>query len=402
MKRSLVMDVGSSKVSFLDASAESGALVINRFETCKYDGYSIGSLPHAASLCEAVEELVAKSASRFDLRLYDVNIGVSAPFIISAVTSREVEITSGMVCDPDLELLLDRGEDIEPPDDYRLMHTTPFDYAVDGIACGGSPIGLKAKRLSAKFCHAFVCDGFVSLMNEALEGAGARLGSFISLPMACASFTIPFNARLGGAVLIDCGGTHCDISAIRGNAVLRTESFGIGGAHFAKDIAYGLDLPLPVAEELKRGYCFGMELPSEPVRVQSDHSLRIDPEYLSLIVASRADEFADRLVSALDAVESELPNGSPAYIVGGGVSDMRGFLDQLSASTERNLIPGAPRAGRLNGIQHTPTLSLAHFMLYDGGMPYRAPEAPGTRAGRILGGVKEFFTMGPIARKHKS
>ena len=402
MKRSFVIDVGSSKVSFLDASAEGGALIINRFETCKYDGYSIGSLPHAASLCEAVEELIGSSLTKFDLHLHGISIGVPAPFILSAVTSRSVDTPSGKVRHSDLELLLDRGENIEPPEDYRLMHTTPFDYAVNGIACGGSPIGLRSGKLSAKFCHAFVSDGFVSLIADALEGAGARMGSFISSPMACASFTIPFNARLGGAVLIDCGGTHCDVSAIRGNAVIRTESFGIGGEHFAKDIAYGFELPMPVAEELRRSYSFGLAPSSEPVRIKSDSSLLIDGADLSLIIASRAEEFADRLCEALDAVESELPGGSPVYVVGGGVSDMRGCLDYLSAKTGRSLIPGAPKAGRLNGIQHTPTLSLAHFMLYDGGMPYDAPEAPGTRTGRFIGGIKEFFTMGPIARKHKS
>lgn len=394
MKRSFVIDVGSSKVSFLDASAEGGALIINSFDTRPYAGYSIGKLPDAEAVLEAVDELLSKAYSRSVLRSHSICIGVPAPFILSAVTSREVRTPSGRVCDSDLELLLDRGENIEPPEGYTLMHTTPFDYAVNELACGGSsPLGLKSKRLSAKFCHAFVCGEFVSLLTDAVESAGWSVGNFISSPMACASFTIPLNARLGGAVLIDCGGTHCDVSAIRGNAVVRTESFGIGGTHFAKDIAYGFELPMQEAEELKRGYRFGGEAALAAAKDLNADDLR-------LIVESRAEEFADRLREALDAVSSEIPAGSPVHLVGGGVSGMSGCIEYLSEKTARSIIAGAPRAGRLNGIRHSPTLALAHFMLYDGGMPEKSALSARS-TDRIFSGVKEFFSVSAFTRKHK-
>ncbi len=404
MKRSLVMDVGSSKVSFLDSSASAGALIINSFRTCPYSGYSLGRSPDAPSFSDAVDELLSQGVSAFDLRTHGITVGVPAPFITTAVTTRYADTPSGRVRDADLELLLDRGENIEPPSGFVLMHTTPFDYAVNGIPCGGSPVGLKSKRLTAKFCHAFVSERFHALVSDAVESCGAHVSSFISLPMACASFTIPFNARMGGAVLVDCGGTHCDVSAIRSNAVLSTESFGIGGIHFAKDIAYGFELPLDTAEELKRGYRFasGGAGPDEPVRPAGDPSLVFDAAELAFIVESRAEEFADRLSGALTSVEKLLPAGSPVYLVGGGLCGMRGLADYLSEKTGRSIIINAPKAGKLNGLRHIPPLSIAHFMLYDGGMPLEASSGLDSAAGRLLGSVKGLFTPGLFARRNKS
>lgn len=403
MKRSFVIDIGSSKVSFLDASASGGALVINRFETCPYAGYSLGRLPSAASLSEAVDELLSMASQRFELRARTVSIGIPAPFIESLSTFHEVKTPSGRVTENDLDYLIECAEEVDTPSGFVLMHTTPYEYAVNGLCCGGSPIGLHSTKLSAGFCHAFADERLVSLILEAVDSAGWRMGSLISSPTACASFTIPFNARLNGAVLIDCGASHCDVSAIKGNAVLRTESFGIGGAHFANDIAYGFDLSPAAADELKRAYCFGLDYShsSEPVRVQSDPSLLVDPLDLQLIVEARADEFADRLIYALDSFVGVIPAGAPVYLVGGGLSDMRGCIDFLSKRTGRSIIANAPKAGKLSGVRHAPTLSLAHFMLYDGDIDERGYSALESGANRVLGGVKEFFNMGAIARKNK-
>lgn len=404
MKRSFVIDIGSSKVSFLDASASDGALVVNRFETCTYGGYTLGKLPNPAELSAAIDELLDRVSQRFELRARTAVIGVPAPFIKNVTSWFETKTPSGKVTENDLDYLIECGEQIEKPNGYTLMHTTPFDYAVNGLACGGSPIGLHSNKLSARFCHAFCDERLVSLVAEAVESAGWRVGSFISSPMASASFAIPFNARLSGAVLIDCGGTHCDVSAIRGNAVVRTESFGIGGAHFAKDIAYGFELSPAAAEELKRSYCFGLDYASssEPVRVSADPSLQLDPADLQLIVEARAEEFADRLLDAVDAVRCELPGGFPIYLAGGGVSDMRGCIDYLCGRTGLSIIASAPKAARLGGVRHAPTLALAHFMLYDGDIEERGYSSLESGANRVLGGVKEFFTMGAFARKHKS
>ncbi|MBR5948116.1 MAG: hypothetical protein IKZ82_05655 [Clostridia bacterium] len=401
MKRSFVIDVGSSKVSFLDASASGGALVINKFETCPYAGYSLGHLPNAVSLSEAVEELLSRVSQRFELRARTVSLGVPAPFIESLTSSFEVKTPSGRVTENDLDYLIECAEEVDAPEGFVPMHTTPYEYSINGLACGGSPIGLHSTKLSAGFCHAFADERFVSLISEAVDSAGWRTGSLISIPMACASFTIPFNARLSGAILIDCGASHCDVSAIKGNAVIRTESFGIGGAHFANDIAYGFELSTAVADELKRAYCFGLDYSntSESVRVPSDASLYIDPADLQLIVEARADEFADRLLYALDSFSSVIPAGAPVYLVGGGMSDMRGCIDFLSRRIGRSIIANAPKAGKLSGIRHAPTLALAHFMLYDGDIIERGYGALESGANRVLGGVKEFFNMGAVARK---
>lgn len=400
MKHSTVIDIGSSKVCCMTAAtAADGALVVRGVETRPYSGYRLGGLPTAASLAEALDSALSALYASTGLRPRTVCVGVPAPFIKTVVNSSEIEIESrsGKVSDADIDYLLDCAEDFPVPEGFAPMHSTPFDYKLDGFACEGSPVGRNAKKLSASFCAALADERFTSEVSSALAPLGISVGSFISGGMASAAYTIPFDSRLSGAILIDCGGTHTDVSAIRGNALYRTESIGIGGSHFTSDVALGLRLPFSVAEELKRRYVFGLDYgeSAQLVRIPQEGVFEIAHSTVQMIIEARADELASHLCAALDSLESELPKGAPVFMVG-GIAAMRGAIDYLSSATGRKIILSMPANGRFNTVNHAPVLALAQFMLYGEGANAAFAKQTGvvSRGGRILDNIKDFFIAG--------
>ena len=395
MKHSTVIDIGSSKVSCLSAAtASDGALIIRGVESRSYTGYRLGKLPASGALSEAVFSALSALQHQTQLRVKNVSIGVPAPFVKTLVTRCEVDAASrsGKITDTDLGYLFAAASEFDLPDGYELMHSTPFDYTLDGAACSGSPVGLPAEKLGASFCHAFVDMRFSSLLDGILDSIGAGVGSYISETMASSTFTIPFEDRMRGAVLIDCGGTHCDVSAIRGNAVLRTESIGIGGEHFTSDVALALRLPRSVAEELKRRYVFGLDYGSsgQLVRIPSEGVFEIEHATLQMIIEARAEELAAHISAALDSLENDLSAGVPVYMVGGGIAAMRGGSEYLSAQTGRQIRVNIPEMGRLNTVNNAPVFALAQFMLYGESAQGRGAK----QGGRILDNIREFFTVG--------
>ena len=395
MKHCTVIDIGSSKISCISAGTSGdGALVIHGAEQRPYPGYRLGRLPAVGPLSEALYNALSDLQEDTGLRIKNVTVGVPAPFVKTAVTTDEVRIAQrpGRITEADIALLIARGSDPEFSEEWELMHSTPFDYTVDGTTCDGSPVGLPADRLSASFCHAFLDRDLGDLVSGALDSMGVSVGSFVSTGMACASFTIPFAERMKGAVLIDCGGTHCDVSAIRGNALIRTECVGIGGSHFTNDVALALRLPLSVAEDLKRRYVFGLDYgeSSQLVRIPNEGVFEIGNSTLQMIIEARAEELAGELCSCLDSVEAELPSRGPVYLVGGGIAPMRGGAEFLSAKTGREIRVNVPKTSRMGSASSAPALSLAQFMLY-GGAQTGIRQASG---GRVFGNIKEFFTAG--------
>ncbi|MBO4879538.1 MAG: hypothetical protein J5544_04700 [Clostridia bacterium] len=401
MKHSTVVDIGSSKVSCMTAgTAADGALVIRGVETRPYSGYRLGRLPAVASLSEALESAMTALRASTGLHPRSVCVGVPAPFVKTVIGRCDINIGarsgSGKVTDADLDFLFGSAADFTEPEGYSLMHSTPFDYMLDDRLCSRSPVGQTAQKLSASFCHALVDEQFASAVEAALDPLGIEVGSFVSGAMVSSAFTIPFGSRLHGAVLIDCGGTHCDVSAIRGNAVLRTESIGIGGNHFTNDIALGLRLPVSIAEGIKRRYVFGLEYgdSTELIRIPSEGMFEIGHSTVQMIIEARAEELASHLCAALDSLESELPSNPPVYMVGGGIASMRGGTEFLSNTTGRDIRLNMPVTSRFNTVNHAPVLALAQFMLYGGGANEAIAKQAGlvTRGGRILDNIKDFFT----------
>ena len=400
MKHSTVIDIGSSKITCMTAgTAADGALVIRGVETRPYSGYRLGHLPSVAALSEALESALTELYRSTGLRARAVCVGVPAPFVRTVITSCEVEVSSrsGRVTDADIAYLVECAGEAQAPEGFELMHSTPFDYKLDGVACDGSPVSMPAERLSASFCHAFADKRFNAVVSDALDPLGVDVGSFVSSETVCAAFTIPFNSRMNGAVLIDCGGTHCDVSAVRGNAVLRTESIGIGGTHITNDIALGLRLPISVAEDLKRRYVFGLDYgtSTELVRIPAEGIFEIEHSTIQMIVEARAEELACEVSEALGNIGKELPAGSPVFMVGGGIAPIRGGIEYLSRMTGRTIELNMPATGQYNTVNHAPVLALAQFMLYGGASAASIRQScVVSRGGRILDNIKDFFTAG--------
>lgn len=147
------------------------------------------------------------------------------------------------------------------------MHSSLFNFELDGMAAEHSP----SARPQRKFRRMRRIPSLTRLSPQSFRMRFAQQAlpadPFVSSQLTGALFTIPEPDRENGAILIDCGGQHCDVSLIYDNALLCSESIGIGGEHFTRDIAYGLRLPFSTAESIKRRYVFGLDYGGSVERV---------------------------------------------------------------------------------------------------------------------------------------
>ena len=366
MRQCAILDIGSSKVVCMIVSPESdGAMIVRGTGIREYSGFRLGELPEKRELAEAVAGAIhaAERASKFRIR--DICVGVPAPFMTvrSSVGSAEILSRNGRVSPADVEELIDNSFDFEAPEGWSLIHSTPVSYIADRTPITGSPVGLPCGVLSAEVSHCFVDDRFSGLVGTILGDYGITADSFVSSALAAACFTIPEEVRAEGVLLVDCGGSHTDVSMLKGNAVVACDSVGIGGRHFTSDLCYGLRLPEGVAEDIKKRYVFSLDYGEscERVRIPGEGVFDIEHSLIQLIIESRAEELSELIAEKLDAMAERT---TPVWLVGGGLVLMRGAKEYLESHVGRDVAVTNPTVTRNGSVSLATAFGLADFALF--------------------------------------
>lgn len=394
MKQSVIIDIGSSKVLAMVVSpAADGAIIVHSVKEQPYPGYRLGELPNAAALGEAFQSISDALRGSHGIKLRNACIGVPAPFTKIMLNSckQPVESKSHRVTEFDIDALLEQSVDFPAPDGFELIHSSLFNFELDGMAAEHSPVGKAAKVLSADAAHTFVDAKFSDIVSDALSIAGITADPFVSSQLADALFTIPADDRENGALLIDCGGEHCDISLVYDNALLCSESIAIGGEHFTRDLAYGLRLPFRTADEVKRRYVFGLDYGNavERVTIPGEGLALLSCGAIQSIIEARAVRLAGSMLDVINSIERSAQAHFPLYLVGGGIALMRGGTERLSKLLGRRVYVSMPNTSRMNTVNYAPAFALAHFMLYGSG----SLAVGGRRlVDDIVGNIVNFFT----------
>ena len=389
MKYSTVIDIGSSKVMCMIASPNpDGAIAVEGLGMCEYRGYRFGNLPSPGVLSAALESAVKQAQTESGIKVHSACIGVPVPFTNIFINSLEIAINSkdSVITGSDINYLLDCAVDFVPPEGYKLMHSTPFGYKSDGIPLSDSPVGKRAGRLSAKFSHSLVRSDFKTLVTKSLKSHGIKAGPFVSTAMASALFMIPYRYRSSGAILIDCGGSHCDVLSFLDDALITTESIGMGGLHIASDLSLGLRIPFSAAEQLKRNYKFNYDYGDsvEHIQIPGEGIVSIENSLIKMITEARTEELGEMLSDAIYRIELNPEKKLPVYMIGSGIALMDGGVEYLSALIGRPIRCDVSDSEHQNLLRLIPALGLAQFMLFGDGA--------GLPAGKnIFQNIKEFF-----------
>lgn len=366
MRHCAILDIGSTKVVCMIVSADvDGAIIVHGTGIREYTGYRLGELPNKKDLTKAVQGAVEAAERGSGLRVKNVLVGVPAPFmeVVNSKGGAKVVSRTGRVASADVDYLIENSFGFEAPEGYSLIHSTPVSYFADKTPIHGSPVGLPCAKLTAEVSHCYMDNEFKNAVDHALDPLGIAAEAYVSSDLAAACFAVPENIRAESVFMVDCGGTHTDVTLIRGNAVVGTSSIGVGGRHFTSDLCYGLRLPESVAESLKRRYVFSLDYGDtcERVRIPGEGVFDIEHSYIQLILESRADELCDLLIEKLDEMAGR---DTPVWLVGSGLVLMRGAQEFVEGRIGRKTAVSMPTVSRNSSVSYAAAFGLADFALF--------------------------------------
>ena len=204
----------------------------------------------AASIRRASDEAESKSGISVDW----VTIGAAGDHFQSFNSHGAVTIEGNHqeVTAVEMEQVIRAAQSIPIPSDREVIHVLPQEYFLDDHGGITNPVGLFGSRLDVNI-HVVTCQSAQNqnLIN-AVNRAQMRVKKVILNQLASAEAVLTRDERELGTAVIDIGGGTTDIAVFLKNAVQFTKVLPVGGAHFTRDLAIGLQTPMEDAERIKK------------------------------------------------------------------------------------------------------------------------------------------------------
>ncbi|MDR3052180.1 MAG: cell division protein FtsA [Oscillospiraceae bacterium] len=359
----VAIDFGTSKiVTFVAESGSYHRCDIIGASTVSYDGFMDGYWNAPDLVDQAIRTSVAEAEAKAHRRIRDVYIGVPGEFCRVYVTEAQVHLQGAdpRVTPADVESVFKQATDDIMPIHGVIVHRSPAWFAVDEGKKTMEPIGVKGSALRALVSFVVADEFFLSDISRRMRQLGMTVNGFFSSSVGQALLYLPPDERDRVSVLIDVGHLCTEIMAVEGDALVFQKVIPIGGGHITADLAFGLEVNMDIAEQVKRAYSF--DTAGQNVGASGTSTNRVAEGYphdkVAPVLEPRVDELCEFIKDALDHSGVHLDSWSNIYLTGGGLAMINGGRAYLSAQLDRTVRAPAPKAAKFNSPVYSSALGL--------------------------------------------
>jgi cell division protein FtsA len=364
----VVLDIGSAWTRVLAADLNEGALRYRGHGVVESAGMRkglIGDLGPAAKAVKAANEMAERVArANIDVCV----VGVGGPHIRGLNTNGGFELGHRMreITRDDVRTAVERARAVERPPDREILHLLPRQFILDEQPGIFDPVGMVGARLEVDL-HIATCSGSALQSTVTCANrAGLEVTEAVLESIAAAEATLSADERELGVCLLGIGAHSSDLAVFFEGAVAHTASVPIGGQHFTNDLAVGLQMPVALAEEIKRQYGHAV-VTAVP---QSAEIEIANPEPQMLRLRAVAEILEPRARELLYFVKESLRQGGVVDALGagcvltGGGAMLPGMLDVTESQLRVPARTGNPvRLSNMPGELANPAYSTAIGML---------------------------------------
>lgn len=395
------IDVGTTKICTIIGSLDSGGNVqVLGVGLVPSHGMHKGMVVNVEEAKEAVTESIRRAEQASGLKVESAYVGVTGRHISSINSHGVVAIPRNdrLVRHDDLKRVLSSAQQVSLPDDRRILHAIPRNYALDSQERIKNPVGMHGFRLDVETHIITAAISSVQNLVKCIRSIGVEIQDLILEPLASGEAVLTPEEREVGVILADIGGGTTDIAVFKEGSIYHTGIIPVAGYQVTSDLSIGLGLPFEIAEAMKKKY--GNVYP-EVLTKNQDSTLTVEDGHsvsyreLCNIINSRMEELL-RLI-LLEMPDSNYASLAPAGLVlTGGCSNLAG-LEALSRQTIRiQTRIGEPMGVYgITDILHDPAHSTGVGLLLWGTRNHSRPAWEAQKKNGVFDGfmtlVKKFF-----------
>lgn len=363
-----VIDFGTSKVVALVAE-------VSGRQRCDivgagiqpYDGFTDARWNNPDLVNDTISMAIKTAEEQARVNTRDIYVGVPGQF--SRVYTVEVKVdlqgADPHVSARDIETLFALANEEVREVRGTPIHRSPAWFVVDDGKKTLEPLNQHGNELRAMISYVIADQFFIDDVSERLRAIGKNACGFFSTPMGEAMLYISDEDRDRTALLIDMGYLNTEVIAVEGDTIIFHKALPLGGGYITADLAYGLDIPLDQAEQIKRSYVFGAPTsqPSFDITGADGKTRTFAYDKVSQILEPRAEEVCEAIRDCVADSGVRLGNWSVVYLTGGGLAINRGGREFLGERLNRPVRDLPRKAVKLSSPIYSSALGLLDLII---------------------------------------
>lgn len=301
------IDVGTQAVRVAVAEFSRGEAVprILAMVERPSQGLKHGYISDFDDAVQSIRRAKAEAEQRARTRIRHAFLSVGGETLSSLESSGSIAISraDSEITDLDLQrVLLESEENLKGGLNYRVIHSIPLSYKLDGKPLPARPKGLKGSVLEVSSVFLVALEQHLEDLIAAVEGAGIQVDDVIAAPIAASIAALSKRQKAVGCLLIDIGAETVSMTVFEDHLPVFVKTFPVGGSDITNDIALGFKISLEESGHLKHN-----PETAPPPRTR-----------LEEIIAARLEDIFEIIQATLKKINRSelLPAG--AIILGGG------------------------------------------------------------------------------------
>ena len=353
------LDIGSGWVrAAVGSLSKDGQLVIESLCERSSEGVRNGVVVDVEQTFNTIHSVMQEAELQAGREADVVVVGVGGQSVsghqsegVAGINAKGFEITNA-----DIFRSLEVARTFNLPADRTILHTLVQDFTVDGKRGIKDPLDMVGHRLESR---ALVVTGSVlncSNTKKCVQRAGVSDCRLVASMIADSESVLSTDDKELGTILINIGSDCTDMIAYVGGAPVYIGAVDFGSSSLTGDLAYAINKPKQVAEQLKceNGCCFPPAVnPDDTVlipQVPGCRPARISKADICSVLGPRMAEIFSLLQENLIKNNIKGPFGGGVVLVGGGAL-LSGVTDLASEMFGMQARIGFPEA--LSGLDRS-------------------------------------------------
>ena len=400
------IDVGTTKICTLVARVEAdGQIRVLGVGIEPSKGLNKGMIVDLNAASQAISRSIEKAERTSGLEIDSALVSLAGSHVEALNSKGVVGVSGRTVGEDDVIRALDAAKAVSIPHNREVIHVIQRGFSLDSQAGIRKPIGMHGYRLEVEAHIITASAPSVDNLRQAVYSAGVHVSQFVLNPLASAEVVLTDTEREMGVVVCDIGGGTSDMAIYIDGDVWHTAVLGIGGNHVTSDIAHGLRLPVPQAEETKiqHGHASRDEVGEEEhflIRpFGSEGSVQVSRNELAMIIEARVEEIFSLLLQEIkrSGYDGLLPAG---MVLTGGVSSLPGIRNIASQVMGMPVKIAQPEGlfGMVDQL-YSPAFSTSVGLLRWATLMQELPAIHRSRPSRRIGGEDLLLRLREILRR---
>ena len=330
------VDIGSAKISACVAGIKQRRITEIFVERMPSKGLRRGSVVDATSLIACVEKILKKLKTKSGIPIKSVYLNISGEDIVTKHSKAILPLAergNKVITLSDIQKVREQARILGSSLEEEIIHQIPFKYAIDAKSNILQPLGLYSHKLEVDLY--LICAKIASFQNlmRVINQSGYDVKKifFSGIATSRAVFTLQ-SLKDGINLLCDIGNDITELVLFNEGLLEGVEIIQTGGSKLNEELAKSLDIPLELAEEVKKSCAIPADINSideeKEILIKKDNIYKpIKQKVVAEMLKAKAKEISQEIKAK---VETYIPvTHIKRFVVTGNTVLLDGLLELL-------------------------------------------------------------------------